>query len=169
MALSRQYSKHHEIHRSQGLFPRLPFARCTFHGNLGLRAKLAAAPVKFFLSLGPGSGADIGARLYSDPPHQAVGQPVVVENVPAATASSPSTPSSRRRTITRCCGADGELRRPPVQPGEHVLRPEGARARRARLRHGVTLGVPASMNVGSLKELLETAKQKKGWLNWTTA
>jgi tripartite-type tricarboxylate transporter receptor subunit TctC len=33
----------------------------------------------------------------------------------------------------------------------------------------VTLGVPASMNVGSLKELLDTAKQKKGWLNWTTA
>jgi tripartite-type tricarboxylate transporter receptor subunit TctC len=33
----------------------------------------------------------------------------------------------------------------------------------------VTLGVPASMNVGSLKELVATAKQKKGWLNWTTA
>jgi tripartite-type tricarboxylate transporter receptor subunit TctC len=33
----------------------------------------------------------------------------------------------------------------------------------------VTLGVPASMNVGSLKELLETARQKKGWLNWTSA
>ena len=33
----------------------------------------------------------------------------------------------------------------------------------------VTLGVPASMNVGSLKEILDTAKQKRGWLNWTTA
>src|SRR5262249_12696412 len=33
----------------------------------------------------------------------------------------------------------------------------------------VTLGVPATMKVGSLKELLATAKQKKGWLNWTTA
>jgi tripartite-type tricarboxylate transporter receptor subunit TctC len=33
----------------------------------------------------------------------------------------------------------------------------------------VTLGVPASMNVGSLKDLLATAKQKQGWLNWTTA
>jgi tripartite-type tricarboxylate transporter receptor subunit TctC len=33
----------------------------------------------------------------------------------------------------------------------------------------VTLGVPASLNVSSLKELLDTAKQKKGWLNWTTA
>jgi tripartite-type tricarboxylate transporter receptor subunit TctC len=33
----------------------------------------------------------------------------------------------------------------------------------------VTLGVPAGMNINSLKELLDTAKQKKGWLNWTTA
>ena len=33
----------------------------------------------------------------------------------------------------------------------------------------VTLAVPASMNVGSLKELLATAKQKQGSLNWTTA
>ena len=33
----------------------------------------------------------------------------------------------------------------------------------------VTLGVPASMNIGSLKQLLDTAKQKQGWLNWTTA
>jgi tripartite-type tricarboxylate transporter receptor subunit TctC len=33
----------------------------------------------------------------------------------------------------------------------------------------VTLGVPASMNVSSLKDLLATAKQKPGWLNWTTA
>jgi tripartite-type tricarboxylate transporter receptor subunit TctC len=33
----------------------------------------------------------------------------------------------------------------------------------------VTLGVPASMNVKSLKELLDTAKSKKNWMNWTTA
>ncbi|HKU46777.1 MAG TPA: tripartite tricarboxylate transporter substrate binding protein, partial [Burkholderiales bacterium] len=33
----------------------------------------------------------------------------------------------------------------------------------------VTLGVPASMNVSSLKDLLAQAKQKQGSLNWTTA
>jgi len=33
----------------------------------------------------------------------------------------------------------------------------------------VTLGVPASMNVASLKDLLAMAKQKPNWLNWTTA
>jgi tripartite-type tricarboxylate transporter receptor subunit TctC len=33
----------------------------------------------------------------------------------------------------------------------------------------VTLGVPVTLKVDSLKELLEQAKQKPGWLNWTTA
>ena len=39
-------------------------------------------PVKFILSLGPGSGADIGARLYADRLTKLWGQPVVVENRP---------------------------------------------------------------------------------------
>ena len=39
-------------------------------------------PVKFVLSLGAGSGADIGARLYADRLTKLWGQPVVVENRP---------------------------------------------------------------------------------------
>ena len=39
-------------------------------------------PVRLVLSLGPGSGADIGARLYADRLTKLWGQPVVVENKP---------------------------------------------------------------------------------------
>src|SRR5436190_13731589 len=39
-------------------------------------------PVRFVLSLGPGSGADIGARLYADRLTKMWGHPVVVENRP---------------------------------------------------------------------------------------
>ena len=39
-------------------------------------------PVHFILSLGPGSGADIGARLYADRLTKMWGHPVVVENRP---------------------------------------------------------------------------------------
>ena len=39
-------------------------------------------PVKFILTLGPGSGADIGARLFADRLGQRWGQPIVVENRP---------------------------------------------------------------------------------------
>ena len=39
-------------------------------------------PVKFILTLGPGSGTDISARLLADRLAQRWGQPVVVENRP---------------------------------------------------------------------------------------
>src|SRR5678816_3285918 len=39
-------------------------------------------PVRMILSLGPGSGADIGARLYADGLTKMWGQPVVIENRP---------------------------------------------------------------------------------------
>jgi len=39
-------------------------------------------PVRLEVSLGPGSGADIGARLYADRLTKMWGQPVVVENKP---------------------------------------------------------------------------------------
>src|SRR5919108_962269 len=41
-------------------------------------------PVRFIVSLGAGSGADIGARLFADRLTKMWGQPVVVENRPGA-------------------------------------------------------------------------------------
>ena len=38
--------------------------------------------VKFIVPFGPGAGADIGARLFSEKLSQKWGQPVVVENKP---------------------------------------------------------------------------------------
>src|SRR5262249_3297102 len=39
-------------------------------------------PVKFIVPFGPGAGADIGARLFSEKLSQIWGQPVVIENRP---------------------------------------------------------------------------------------
>jgi tripartite-type tricarboxylate transporter receptor subunit TctC len=39
-------------------------------------------PVKFLVTLGPGSGIDIGTRLYADRLSKQWGQPVIVENRP---------------------------------------------------------------------------------------
>src|SRR5258707_4993540 len=39
-------------------------------------------PVKFILTLGPGSGADISARLLADRLTEKWGQPIVIENKP---------------------------------------------------------------------------------------
>ena len=127
-------------------------------------------PVKLILSLGPGSGADLGARLYADRLNKLWGQPVVVENRPGGDgviAINAVIQAKDDHTLlwgptANFVGHPYSLDKMPYDPKElvPVARVSGT---------VVTLGVPASMNVGSLKELLATAKQKEGWLNWTTA
>src|SRR4051812_29049487 len=127
-------------------------------------------PVKFVLSLGPGSGADIGARLYADRLTKLWGQPVVVENKPGgdgviainAVIQAKDDHTLMWGPTANFVGHPYSLDQLPYDPKElvPVARVSGT---------VVTLGVPASMNVGSLKEILDTAKQKRGWLNWTTA
>ena len=117
-------------------------------------------PVKFILSLGPGSGADIGARLYADRLTRLWGQPVVVENRPGGDgviAINAVIQAKDDHTLlwgptANFVGHPYSLDKMSYDPKElvPVARVSGT---------VVTLGVPASMNVGSLKELLETAKQ----------
>lgn len=144
---------------------------------LGLALSLNSAaqswpqkPVKLILSLGPGSGADIGARLYADRLSKLWGQPAIVENRPGGDGVIAINAVIQARDdhtllwgpTANFVGHPYSLDRLPYDPKElvPVARVSGT---------VVTLGVPASMNIGSLKQLLDTAKQKPGWLNWTTA
>jgi tripartite-type tricarboxylate transporter receptor subunit TctC len=127
-------------------------------------------PVKLILSLGPGSGADIGARLYADRLSKMWGQPAVVENRPGGDgviAINALIQAKDDHTLlwgptANFVGHPYSLDKLPYDPKElvPVARVSGT---------VVTLGVPASMNASSLKELLERSKQKSGSLNWTTA
>ena len=127
-------------------------------------------PVRVILSLGPGSGADIGARLYADRLQKIWGQPVVIENRPGGDgviAINAVIQAKDDHTLlwgptANFVGHPYSLDKFPYDPHElvPVARVSGT---------VVTLGVPAGMNVNSLKELLAAAKQKQGWLNWTTA
>src|SRR5262249_19311335 len=72
--------------------------RCLIATAVGLAALVAAVvsaaaaeswptrPVKFLVTLGAGSGADIGARLFADRLSQRWHQPVIVENRPGGDA-----------------------------------------------------------------------------------
>jgi len=127
-------------------------------------------PVRMVLSLGPGSGADIGARLYADQLQKMWGQPVVVENRPGGDGVIAINAVIQAKDdhvllwgpTANFVGHPYSLDKFPYDPKElvPVARVSGT---------VVTLGVPTSMNVNSLKDLLQTAKQKKNWLNWTTA
>lgn len=126
-------------------------------------------PVKFVVPLGPGSGADIGARLLADRLTARWGQPVVVENRPGADGVV---------GINAVIGAkdDHTFFYGPTStfvghPYLHSKLPYDASELSpvARVTSTVVaLAVPASLNVSSLKELLALAKQQPGKFNWAS-
>jgi tripartite-type tricarboxylate transporter receptor subunit TctC len=127
-------------------------------------------PVHFIITLGPGSGVDIGARLFADKLSVAWGQPIVVENRPGGDGMV---------AITGFLGAkdDHTLLVSPVSsftahPYFHEKVPYDPKdlIPIARIsKTVVAVSVPTSLNVNSLKQLEALARAKPGELNWTTA
>jgi tripartite-type tricarboxylate transporter receptor subunit TctC len=129
--------------------------------------KWPSRPVRFILTLGAGSGSDIGARLLADRLTQRWGQPVVVENRPGGDAIV---------AINAFVGAhdDHVLLFAPsssftAHPFLHDNLPYQASDLVPITRVSntiITISVPASLNVNSLKELTAMARAEPGKLNW---
>lgn len=126
-------------------------------------------PVKFILPLGPGSGADIGARLFADQLARRWGQPVVVENRPGGDGIiAINAVIAARDDHTLLFGPSSPfvghpyvLDKLPYDPTELVPV--------ARVTNTVvTIAVPASLNVGSLKEFMALARAQPGRLNFAS-
>src|SRR3954454_1235563 len=125
--------------------------------------------VKLVLPLGPGSGVDIGARLIADKLSAKWGQPVVVENRPGGDGIV---------AISAFTGAkdDHVLLMSPTSsftahPYLHDKLPYDARdlAPIARISNTVVaVVVPASSDIKTVKDLVETARANPGKLNWAT-
>jgi tripartite-type tricarboxylate transporter receptor subunit TctC len=158
---------------------RLSAALCAVSLSLVLATILAATsraqswpqrPVKFIVSLGPGSGADIGARLFADRLPARWGQPVVVENRPGGDAVV---------AINAFIGArdDHTLLYTPTSsftahPYQHDKLPYDVRELGpiARISNTlVGLVVPASLNVASVADLIAMVRAQPGKLNYATA
>jgi tripartite-type tricarboxylate transporter receptor subunit TctC len=124
-------------------------------------------PVKFVLPLGPGSGVDIGARLLADRLTARWGQPVVVENRPGGDAIL---------AISTFVGAKDDhvlLGSPTSSFTAHPFLHENLPYKPSDLQPIarvsntlITLAVPASLNVGSIAELVAMARAQPGKLNW---
>jgi tripartite-type tricarboxylate transporter receptor subunit TctC len=125
--------------------------------------------VKLILPLGPGSGVDIGARLIADKLSAKWGQPVVVENRPGGDGIV---------AISAFTGAkdDHVLLMSPTSsftahPYLHEKLPYDARdlAPIARISNTiVAVVVPASSDIKTVKDLVDTARANPGKLNWAT-
>jgi tripartite-type tricarboxylate transporter receptor subunit TctC len=129
--------------------------------------KWPTRPVRFILTLGAGSGSDIGARLLADRLSQRWGQPVVVENRPGGDAIV---------AINAFVSAHDDhvlLFSPTSSFTAHVYLHDNLPYQASDLvpitrvsNTIITISVPASLNVNSLKELAAMARAEPGKLNW---
>jgi tripartite-type tricarboxylate transporter receptor subunit TctC len=126
--------------------------------------------VRFIVPLGPGSGVDITARVIADKLAAKWGKPVVVENKPGGDAIV---------AITAFTGAndDHTLLMAPTStftahPYLHEKLPYDVKelVPIARVSNTVVaVGVPASLGVNSLDDLISRAKAEPGKLNMASA
>src|SRR6202451_3369107 len=124
-------------------------------------------PVRFILTLGSGSGSDIGARLLADRLSQRWGQPVIVENRPGGDAivAINAFVSAHDDHVLLFAPSSSFTAHPflhdnlPYQPSDLVPI--------TRVSNTIiTISVPASLNVSSLQELAAMARAEPGKLNW---
>jgi tripartite-type tricarboxylate transporter receptor subunit TctC len=126
--------------------------------------------VRFVVPLGPGSGADIGARLFADKLAARWGKPVVVENRPGgdgivAIAAFVSAHDDHTLLFSPASTFT-------AHPYLHDKLPydQSDLLPLARVSNTiVVIAAPASLKVGSLAELVALARAQPGKLNWATA
>lgn len=125
-------------------------------------------PVKFIVSLGPGSGVDLVARLFGDRLAARWGKPVVVENKPGGDGIvAINAFIAAHDDHTFLFTPTGAFN---AHPFVHEKLPYDPRELLPVARVTNTLvgiGVPASLGVSSLKEFVALVRAKPGELNWT--
>src|SRR5215217_3994344 len=123
--------------------------------------------VKFIVTLGPGSGTDIGGRLLADRLTKKWGQPVVIENRPGGDGivAINAFVSAKDDHILLLSPTSSFV----AHPWMHENRPYKTEdlAPIARVSNTVIgISVPKVLPVNSMAELVALAKAKPGELNW---
>jgi tripartite-type tricarboxylate transporter receptor subunit TctC len=125
--------------------------------------------VKFILPLGPGSGADISARLIADRLAARWGQSVVIENRPGGDGFvAINAFVGSRDDHTLLYGPAGAF---TAHPYLHAKLPYNQRDITPVARVSstvVTVAVPATLPVNSVAELMALARAQPGKLNWAS-
>jgi tripartite-type tricarboxylate transporter receptor subunit TctC len=123
-------------------------------------------PVKFIVPLGPGSGADIGARLLADRLPARWGKPVVIENRPGAdglVAIQAFVAANDDHTLLFT--PSGSFTVHPFQYEKLPYAPDDL-VPIARLSNTImAVGVPESMGIATLAEFVARARAEPGKFN----
>ncbi len=125
-------------------------------------------PIRFVVPFAAGSATDTLARVLGQNVSAQVGQPVVVENVPAPTARSPRARwPARRPMATRCSSPPTPPCGQPVAGEEALLRPcEGLRAHHRLGTITLALVVNPQVPAKTTQELIAYAKANPGKLTF---
>jgi tripartite-type tricarboxylate transporter receptor subunit TctC len=131
------------------------------------QAAWPSRPVRWILPFGAGSGVDVGARLLTDRLAEKWGQPVVVDNRPGGDGIIAMTAflNANDDHVLLYCGT-GSYTVHPYQIEKLPYDFQRDLAPLARVANTVmAITTPASMKLGSLKDLVALAKAEPGKLN----
>ena len=123
--------------------------------------------VKFILTLGAGSGTDIGARLIADRLTKKWRQPVVVENRPggdAIVAISAFVNANDDHVLL--ASPSSSFTAHPYLHGNLPYKPSDLLPIVRVSNTIIVIAVPASLNVRSLADVVALARKEPGKLNW---
>jgi tripartite-type tricarboxylate transporter receptor subunit TctC len=124
-------------------------------------------PVRFIVTLGAGSGADIGARLLADRLGQRWGQPVIVDNRPGGDGivAINAFVSAQDDHVLLFSPTASFTAHPFLH--DNLPYKAGDLAPIARVSNTIIgIGVPAALKPNSLKELVAMAREQPGQMNW---
>jgi len=125
-------------------------------------------PVRFILTLGPGSAADIAARLLADRLQQRWGKAVVIDNRPGGdglVAISAFLAANDDHTLIYA--PTGSFTAHPYMYDNRAYDFDRDLMPIARVTNTVlALGIPASMNITSLADFFARARAEPGKFNW---
>ena len=124
-------------------------------------------PVRFILPLGPGSGSDIGARLFGDRLSKRWNQPVVIENKPGGDGIlAITTFVNAKDDHVLLFSPSSSFTAHPLLHANLPYKPSDLGPIVRVSNTVVTLVVPSSSNVNSFRELVDQIRANPGKLNW---
>ena len=124
-------------------------------------------PVKFLVTLGPGSGIDIGTRLLADQLSKRWGQPVVVENRPGGDGLvAISAMAAAHDDHVLLASPTSSFTAHPFVYKNVPYKPEDLQPIARVSNTIIVIAVPADLPVQSLAELVALARAQPGKLNW---
>ena len=130
-----------------------------------------AKPVRIIVAGAPGTSLDIPVRLVAERLKDRLGQPIVIENRVAAggTVAAEAVAKAAPDGYTLLMAFNGPLAYAPFLYAQLPYDPQKDLA--AVIQMGgqpFVLAVPASLGIGSVRELVETARKSSGRLNYSS-